>query len=149
MLHQQLSEHLKQSMKAGDTLRTSTLRMLISAIRNKEIMLLKKDVGLSDEETLQVIRSEVKKRKEAAAEFEKGKRGEMADQEKKEAEILEAYLPSELSDKELALLVEKTVADWEGSSPKNFGTVMKAAMTAVEGRAAGNRVAEAVRKSLQ
>ena len=149
MPRQQISDNLKEAMKQKDALRVSTLRMLLAAIQNKEIQLTKKDTGLSEDELLQVIRSEVKKRKEAAAEFEKGKRGEMADQERREAEILEAYLPLELSDEELAAVVEKAIADCGASLPKDFGVVMKAAMTVVEGRAAGNRVAEAVRKSLQ
>ena len=149
MLHQQISDNLKEAMKQKDTLRVSTLRMLLAAIQNKEIALIKKETGLSDEETLQVIRSEVKKRKEAAAEFEKGKRGEMADQEKKEAEILEAYLPSELSDKELEVLVQKTIGDQRALGEKDFGAVMKALLAAAEGRVSGNRAAAAVKKFLQ
>src|SRR3989344_2010932 len=101
MLHQKISEDLKQSMKDKDALRTSTLRMLLAAIKNKEISLTKKDTGLSEDELLQVIRLEVKKRKEAAEGFEKGGRAEMSEKEKKEGEILEAYFPSEPFDTEL------------------------------------------------
>src|SRR3989344_9284296 len=106
MLHQQISEDLKQSMKVGDVLCTSTLRMLLAAVQNKEISLAKKDTGLSEEEFLQVIRPEVKKRKEAAEGFEKGGRTELSEKEKKEAKILEAYLPAELSEEELSDIVK-------------------------------------------
>lgn len=149
MLHQQISEDLKQSMKAGDALRTSTLRMLLAAVQNKEISLVKKDTGLSDDELLQVIRAEAKKRKEAAGEFEKGGRAELAEKEKKEARILEAYLPSELSDEELTGLVKKIIAEQRTSSEKDFGAVMKGVMAVTQGRATGNRVAEAVKRYLR
>ena len=148
MLHQQISEDLKQSMKTGDTLRTSTLRMLLAAVQNKEISLIKKDTGLSEEEFLQVIRSEVKKRKEAAVEFEKGGRAESAEKEKKEAEILEAYLPAEMTDEEIDTLVQKIATEQGAISAKEFGAVMKAVMTQTSGRAEGNRVAEAVKRVL-
>ena len=149
MLKQQIGSDLKEAMKQKDALRVSALRMLVAAVQNKEIGLMKKDTGLSDDELLQVIRSEVKKRKEAAGEFEKGGRGEMAKKEKEEAEILEAYLPAELSDDELEDLVRKAAEEQGASSAKDFGAVMKAAMALVEGRAAGNRVAEAVKKYLR
>jgi len=149
MLHQKISEDLKQSMKDKDALRTSTLRMLLAAIKNKEISLTKKDTGLSEDELLQVIRLEVKKRKEAAEGFEKGGRAEMSEKEKKEGEILEAYLPAELSDKELDDIVKNILAEQGASLAKDFGVVMKGVMAAVHGRAGGNRVADAVKKSLQ
>ena len=130
-------------------LRTSTLRMLLAAVQNKEISLTKKDEGLSEEEFLQVIRSEVKKRKEAAEGFEKGGRAEMSEKEQKEAKILEVYLPAELSEEDLDSIVKNVMTEQGVSSEKEFGTVMKGVMAVVQGRAAGNRVVDAVKKCLR
>lgn len=149
MLQQKLHEDLKQAMKQKDALCVSTLRMLISAIRNKEISLIKKDTGLSEDETLQVIRTEVKQRKEAAAEFEKGGRPELAKKELSEATLLEAYLPVELSDDELRLKAEAAVRESGVHSEKDFGKVMKLVMPSVQGRASGQRVMHAVKDVLR
>ncbi|TSC79076.1 MAG: hypothetical protein G01um101429_583 [Parcubacteria group bacterium Gr01-1014_29] len=135
-------------MKQKDTLRVSTLRMLISAIRNKEISLIKKDTGLSEEETVQVIRTEVKQRKEAAAEFEKGGREELAEKELSEAVLLEAYLPAELSDDELQKAVKSAIREANASSEKDFGKIMKLVMMSVQGRVSGERVMRAVKNAL-
>lgn len=135
-------------MRDRDQLRVSTLRMLLAAVQNKEISLTKKGEGLSDEEFLQVMRSEVKKRKEAAEGFEKGGRAELSEKEKQEASVLEAYLPDELSEEELEALVQKVVAEQTASSANDFGAVMKGVMGRVEGRAGGSRVADAVKKFL-
>lgn len=149
VLRQKISEDLKEAMKSRDELRTSALRMLTAAIHNKEITLLKKDTGLADDEILQVIRTEIKKRKEAAGEFERGGRMEMAGKEAQEAVILEAYVPAELSDEELFHLVDNKVRELGASSEKEFGVVMKAVMTVLDGRASGERVSNAVKKALR
>lgn len=148
MLQQKLHEDLTAAMKQKDTLRVSTLRMLISAIRNKEISLIKKDTGLSEDETLQVIRTEVKQRKEAAAEFEKGGRGELAEKELSEAVLLETYLPVELSNEYLQKAVKDAMREANASSEKDFGKVMKLVMMNVQGRASGERVMHAVKDAL-
>lgn len=149
MLHKQVSDNLKDAMKSRDELRVSALRMLLAAVQNKEISLAKKNEGLSDDEFLQVIRSEVKKRKEAAEGFERGGRAELSEKEKKEAAILERYLPAELSEEELNAIVKQVITECGDLSTKDFGVVMKGVMAAVQGRAGGNRVADAVKKSLQ
>lgn len=136
-------------MKSHDELRVSTLRMLLAAVQNKEISLVKKDTGLSEDEFLQVIRTEVKKRKEASVEFKKGGRTEMSEKEKREADILEAYLPAELSEKELDEIVKSVIQNQKASSEKDFGVVMKGVMVVVQGRAAGSRVTETVKKCLR
>jgi len=140
---------LKQAMKNHDELRVSTLRMLLAAVQNKEISLTKKGEGLSDDEFLHVMRSEVKKRTEAAEGFEKGGRAELSEKEKKEAKILEAYLPAELSEEELSDIVKNVIAGQGASSEKDFGVVMKGVMIAVRGRAAGGRATEMVKKCLR
>lgn len=149
MLKAHIESDLKEAMKSGDEARRSTLRMLIAAIQNKEIELVKKDEGLSDNEVMAVIRSEVKKRKDAAEEFTKGGRAEMADNETREAGILAAYLPAEMSDEELDRLVDEAVLAAGSVSQKDFGQIMKALVPLVKGRASGDRVSGAVRSRLQ
>ena len=143
MLKQKIADDLKEAMRAGDELRRSVLRMLISSIQNKEIELQKKDTGLADEEVLQVIRSEVKKRKDAAAEFKAAAREEMATRELEEGKLLEQYLPPEISDEELLRIVETGA-----TSVAEFGTIMKAVMPSLKGRASGDRISAAVREVL-
>ena len=149
MLKQRIESDLKVAMKSRDELVTSTLRMLVAAIRNKEISVLKKDSGLTDEEITQVIRTEVKKRKEAVEGFKKGGRSEMAEKEKAEEVILEVYLPAEIGDEELLRIVSDKVEELGiEHREQNFGIVMRAVVAMVKGRATGERVAEAVKKTL-
>jgi uncharacterized protein len=149
MLQQKFHEDLKQAMKQKDELRVSVLRMLIAAIRNKEISLIKKEEGLSDDEVLQVVRGEVKRRKEASAEFDKGGRVEMAEKEKAEAKILARYLPTELSDEELQSAVISVIKQVGAVSESDFGLVMKTLIPTLKGRVSGERVSHAVRETLR
>ena len=148
-LKNKITENLKESMKKGEALKTSTIRMLISAIHNKEIELGKKEAGLSDEETMDVIRSEAKKRKDAVAGFEQAGRPESAQQEKEELAILEIYLPPEISDEELLAVVKKGISDSQANSPADFGKAMKIIAPLLKGKASGNRIADAVKKELE
>jgi uncharacterized protein len=144
MRYQKISGDLKEAMKNKDELRMSVLRMLLSAVYNKEISLGKKETGLSEEEFQQVLRSEAKKRKEAAEEFENGGRAELAEKERSEADILGTYLPAEMPNEELRALVKRAVS----GSEHTFGAGMKAAMAEVKGRASGERVSAMVREML-
>lgn len=144
-------------MKARDEVKLSTLRMLISLIRNREIEKRAKlvkggiegDVGVlgefNDQETLDAIRSEVKKRRDAIAEYEKANRPELVQKESNELAILQSYLPAELSDEEIEKLLQPLVA---GASENDFGRIMGAAMKAILGRASGDQVAAAVKRLL-
>ena len=143
-----IKEDLKSAMKAGETTRISTIRMLLSAIHNKEIELGKKEAGLSDEEVMDVIRTESKKRRDAIEGFEKGGRAESAAQEKEELGILEKYLPPEISDEELLAVVKKGIEESGAVSPADFGKVMKILSPILKGKASGSRIASAVKKEL-
>ena len=157
MLKKTIEDQIKQAMKARDEVKLSTLRMLISSVRNREIekraKLVKSgaegDINLlaelNDEETLDAIRSEVKKRRDAIVEYEKANRSELAQKEKDELAILQTYLPAELSDEEIEKLLQPLAA---GASEKDFGRVMGSAMKAVSGRASGDRVGAIVRRML-
>jgi hypothetical protein len=147
-LNTKIKEDLKEAMRAAQTTRISTLRMLLSAIHNKEIELGKKETGLTDEEVMDVIRSETKKRRDAIEGFEKGNRAELAAQEKEELKILEAYLPPEISDEELLAVAKKGIADAGASGLADFGKVMKIIAPLLKGKASGNRIAAAVKKEL-
>jgi hypothetical protein len=147
-LKNKIKEDLKEAMKGGETTRISTIRMLLSAIHNKEIELIKKEAGLTDEEIMDVIRSEAKKRRDAILGFEKGARLDLAQQEKEELKILESYLPPEISDEELISVVKKGIADAGATSAADFGKVMKIISPLLKGKASGNRIADMLRKEL-
>jgi uncharacterized protein YqeY len=136
---------LKTSMKEKDRLRTDTLRLLISRIRNEEI---EKKQKLKDAEVAVLVQKEIKGRKEAIELFEKGGRMDLADKERKEMSILESYLPRQLSDEELSDAVDKAVADTGAASPSDLGKVMKEILSKYSGRADGKRVRELVQEKL-
>ena len=148
MLKKKLEAELKSAMKAGETLKVSVLRMVLAAINNREIEVLKKDVGLSDEEAIDVLSKELKKRKDAAVEFRRGGREESALKEEQEAEMISCYLPEEIADEELERIVSESVRESGSSSPADFGRVMKTAMAVLKGKASGDRVSEVVKKAL-
>ncbi|GGK11587.1 hypothetical protein GCM10010124_00250 [Pilimelia terevasa] len=146
-LKDSLNSDLRTAMKARDTLTTSTLRMALAAVQAAEV------AGpaakeLSDDEVLAVLTKEAKKRREAATAFDDAGRAEQAAKERAEGEILERYLPAQLSDDELTRLVAGALADGDFAGPKAMGAAMKAAQAAVAGQAEGSRVAAEVRRQL-
>lgn len=146
-----IQQALKEAMRAKDELRLSVLRMLSSAIHNKELEKRAKTGNpeeLTVEETIAVIRSEVKKRRDAIQEFEKGGRKDLADKESAELKILEEYLPQELSDEEIEKIVKEVIVESGASDPKQFGRVMGEAMKKIKWQASGDRVSSAVRRLL-
>ncbi|MER7025610.1 MULTISPECIES: GatB/YqeY domain-containing protein [Streptomyces] len=149
-LKSKLQDDLTVAIKARDELRSSTLRLTLTAI-NKEEVAGKAARELSDAEVEKIIAREAKKRREAAEAFDKGGRGESAERERAEGEVLAGYLPKPLSDEELEILVAAAVAEAAGSGaegPKAMGAVMKIVNPKVAGRAEGGRVAAAVKKLL-
>ena len=146
-LREKIPQDLKDALRGKKTLELTVLRMLQSSIRNKEIEKQKKE--LTDEEVIEVVAGEIKKRKEAAAEFEKVGRQEAAQQEKAEAEILLKYMPRQLSEDEIRAEVMKAVADSGAGGIKDLGKVMKAIIPAVKGKADGAVVNKIVREELE
>jgi uncharacterized protein YqeY len=134
-------------MKGRDELTTSTLRLALAAVRNAEVAG-KSAKELSDDEVLSVLTKEAKKRREAATAFADAGRTEQAAKENSEGEILEGYLPAQLSDAEIADIVGKALQDGGFSGKGQMGPAMKAAQAAVAGRAEGGRVAAEVRRQL-
>lgn len=146
-LKDQLHADLTDAMRAKDDVRRSTLRMVLTAVTNEEVAG-KQARELSDDEVLKVLARELKKRKEAATAFADAGHADRAAAEVAEAAVIEAYLPTQLSDDELRDLVAGVVADLGVSGPQALGQVMKTVQPQVAGRADGGRVAAEVRRQL-
>lgn len=144
-LQEKIIGEIKEAMKAGAAEKLSVLRLLNSAMKNKAIEK-GKDAVLTDEEAMQVIAKEAKKRKESILAFEQGGRPELAEGEKKELAMLEAYLPKQMSREEASSEVDKVLAGLADKS--NVGLVMKAVMQEMKGRADGKTVSELVKEKL-
>nr|AHE14516.1 putative GatB/YqeY domain-containing protein [uncultured bacterium] len=146
-LKDRLNDDLRVAMKARDDLTTSTLRMALSAVRNAEVAgAAARD--LSDDEVLSVLTKEAKKRREAATAFAEAGRADQAAKETAEGAILDRYLPAQLSDAEITDLVAAALAAGGFTGKAQMGPAMKAAQTAVAGRADGGRIAAEVRRQL-
>ncbi len=144
-LKTRILQDMKEAMKARDSLRLSTLRLLVSEIKNREIDA--KD-ELKNDEVVALIQKAVKQRQDSISQYEKGGRQDLADKEKEEKEILKAYLPEELSQEELLAIIEEAISATGVSSPREMGKVMKEVMPKVRGRADGKLVNELVRERL-
>lgn len=153
MLKKDIQDNLNKAVKENDELIRSTLRMLLAAISNKEKEKKYKEkeeaeVELSEEEIINVVSSEAKKRKEAIAGFEKGDRQELAKKEKKELEVLKQYLPEQLSEEEIKKLVQQAIEKTKASEMKEMGRVMAELMPQIKGKADGNLVSQIVKEFL-
>jgi uncharacterized protein YqeY len=146
-LKDRLNDDLRTAMKSREELTTSTLRLALAAVRNAEVSGAEAR-DLSDDEVLSVLTKEAKKRREAAAAFADAGRTDQAAKESAEGEILDRYLPAQLSDAEIAELVGGALEAGGFSSKAQMGPAMKAAQAAVAGRAEGGRVAAEVRRRL-
>jgi uncharacterized protein len=140
-----LMEDLKTSMKAKDTTRTTVLRGLKSDFRYREI---EKGSPLDESDYHQVLRTAQKKRRDAIEMFQRGGRADLVAKEEGELAIITEYLPAELPDDQLEALVKDVIAEVGASTPNELGKVMGPAMAKVAGRAAGNRVRQAVADQL-
>jgi len=148
-LKDRLRADLTTSIKARDEVRSSTLRMVLTAITNAEVAG-KEARELSDDDVVGVLSSEAKKRREAATAFADGGRQEMADKEVAEAAVLAEYLPEQMGPEEIEALVTATIADLgvAGDGMKAMGRVMGVLTSQVRGRADGGAVAAEVRRQL-
>lgn len=153
MFKESVQSGIIAALKAKDDLRLSVLRLLSSAIHNREIekrtrLGENKNVELNDEEIVQVVRSELKKRRDAAAAYQAGGRAAAAEKEKEEAKILFEFLPAELSDQELEKLVDEGLVALNATSARELGRMMGWVMSRVRGRAEAERVAALVKMKL-
>lgn len=163
MLKEQIQNDLKRALKEKKERELSVLRMLNSAILNKEKEKrykisqekpqleekeLEKESQLSDEEIISVISSEIKKRKEAISEFEKGKREDLIEKEKREIEILERYLPEPLSEEEVKMMAQEIIEKTGVKEIREMGKVMAQLMPKIKGRIEGQKASQIVRELL-
>lgn len=143
-LKKRIENDLIVAMKARNELGVSVLRFLLSAIKNLEI---EKQKELTEEETIQVLQKQVKIRKESITAFTAGGREDLITKERAEIEILNKYLPQQLSSEELEKIVKETIKESNAGSGDS-GKVIGAVMVKVKGKADGNQVAEIVKKTL-
>jgi len=139
-LRERLLENLKDAIRGGEERRVATLRMLFASLKNKEIEERKKEVGLGEEEIISVIQKEAKKRRDAVSEYTKANRRDLAVQEQEELAILEEYLPKELSDEEIARILNDGIRELGTPTKKDFGALMKIVMPLLKGKASGDRI---------
>jgi len=144
-LLEQISNDLKDAMRAKEETTLSTLRMLKSALKNKEIDLIR---PLTEAEVADVIKSQAKQLKEAIDQFEAGGRSDLAEANKIELDVLKKYMPAELSDADLEAVVQEAIAQSGATTKADMGKAMGFVMKAVAGRADGTRVKSMVEKIL-
>jgi uncharacterized protein YqeY len=142
-----LQSDLTEAIRARDELRSSTLRLTLTAVTNEEVAG-KEARTLSDDEVLKIVVREAKKRREAAEAFEQGGRAESAARERAEGEILAEYLPKQLDDAELKGIVAAAIAETGASGPSAMGAVMKVVRPKVGDRAEGGRIAAEIKSQL-
>ncbi|MDH3974895.1 MAG: GatB/YqeY domain-containing protein [Deltaproteobacteria bacterium] len=144
-LKAQLTEDMKAALKGRDQFKLDTLRMVISAVKNKEI---EKKGELPDDVITTLIGTLVKQRKEAAQLYRQGGRDDLAGKEEQEIDILKVYLPEQMSEEALGKVVEAVIGETGASSMADMGKVMKGVMARVAGKADGSLVSAIVKKNL-
>jgi len=143
-LRSEIQEKQYDAMKQGDADQLAVMRLLMSAIKNEEIELKKE---LNDEQVQTIVSRQVKQLLDAIKDFESGGRTDLVEKTKKEIEVLQKYLPEQLSEEELIAVVDKTIEQLS-AGPQDIGKVMGMVMKEVKGKADGNKVRELVSKKL-
>jgi uncharacterized protein YqeY len=136
---------MKQAMKDHDAQLRDTIRFMLSAVKNAEI---DKRAPLTSEEEIALLRSQAKQRRDSIDQYKAGGRDDLASKEAAELEILERYLPQQMSDDELAQFVREGISEVGATGPKDMGKVMGAVNRRAEGRVDGRRLSSAVREAL-
>lgn len=145
MIKEKLLNDLKESMKDKNLIRKNTIQMVRAAVLQVEK---DKQIELTDEQIIEIIAKESKKRKDAEAEFEKSGREDLIKQNKEEIEILAEYLPKQLSVEEVETIVKTVIEETGSTSMKDMGTVMKTAKEKIGASADGRTISEVVKKML-
>jgi len=144
-LEDKLVEEMKQAMKSNDKAKLSTIRMIRSAVKNKEIELRK---PLDDDGIFRVIQGMVKKSEESIEQFKAGGRMDLVEKETKEIETMKSYLPQPLSREEVLKIIDQTIEETKASSLKDLGKVMKSVMPKLGGKVDGTLVNQWVKERL-
>lgn len=145
-LLQRIEEDFKSALKQSDKLKISALRLVKATIKNKQI---EKQADLTDDDIVSLLSTLIKQRKESIDLFSKGNRWDLVEKEKQELEILQSYMPEELSNEELDSLIRQAIADTNVSDVKEIGKVMKILMPRIKGRADGKVVSQKVKEILE
>jgi uncharacterized protein len=146
-LRERLDADLKAAMKERDELKLSVVRMLKSAVKYREVEG-EKAITLDETGILQVVGTEIKRRRDSVEQYRAGGREDLARKEEAEIAILQGYLPAQLSRAELEAKVDEVVARVGAKGPKDMGAVMKAVMPKVQGKAEGKAISEEVKSQL-
>lgn len=144
-LKDRLADEMKDAMRSQDKLRLSTIRMLLSAVKYKEIDLGKK---LTEEEVIETVTSSVKQRRDSIEQFSNAGRTDLVEKEEAELKILQGFLPEQLSVEEVEAEIDRTVTEAGASGMKDLGKIMKLLMPKVSGRADGKMISDKVRERL-
>jgi uncharacterized protein YqeY len=147
-IKEQIEVDLKQAMLAGDKVLTETLRGLKSAILNVEVAENKREQGLTDEEVVSLFQKEAKKRQESAELFERGGNMQKAQEESVEKKVIEAYLPSQMDDNDLNILIDTAIQETNAEGLQSMGQVIGLVKQKAGGQADGSRIAAAVKERL-
>jgi len=144
-IKERLNEEMKDAMRAKDVLRLSAIRMIRSAVKNKEIELISE---LDDSGVIGVMSTMAKQRKESAVAYRAGDRLDLAEKEEKELEIILTFLPQQMDEAEIKAIIEAVVAEVGATTAKDMGKVMKVLTPKTSGRADGRLVSELVKARL-
>ena len=142
----ELEDALKASLKANDTVRKNTLRLVLTSIKEAEV---REQTELDDAAIVSILQKEVKSRQETQDEAKGAGRDDLAEAAQAEIEVLESYLPQQMDDAELEGIIDAAIAETGASAVSDMGNVMKAVLPKVGGRADGGRVSQIVRQKLQ
>jgi len=145
-LKARVAEEMKDALKSGQKVRLGALRLLSASVKNREVELRRE---LTDEEFLEVVAREVKRRNEAIEMYEKGVRPELVEKETEEREVLQVYLPQQLTAEETDALVDEAIAATGATSIKELGKVMGYVMGKAKGRVDGSAVQQRARARLE
>ena len=153
MLKQEIQNAVIQALKSGDQMSSGTLRMLLASVLTKEKEKkfkekLEEEAVLSDDEIISIIISEIKKRRDSIVLYEKGNRPELAAKEKKEIEILQKYLPEQISEDELRKIIAESVLKTGAKEMKDMGKIMADLMPKVKGKADNSEISKIVKELL-
>jgi uncharacterized protein YqeY len=142
-LKETLMEDLKDSMKSKDSIKKNTITMVRAAIKQREV---DERIDLSDDDILDIISKQLKEKRNVIDEFSKGQRQDLVELTEKEIEILLRYLPKQLSEEEVEIIVIETIKEINATSMKDIGNIMKAVMPKVKGKTDGNMVNKIIKK---
>ncbi len=146
MLEKKINDDLKGAMKEKKTIKIETLRMLKAEIKNVTIS--KKGTSLEDKDVFQIISKQIKQHRDSIETFSRGGREDLAEKEKQELEILQSYLPEQLSKEEIVSIVKQAIVETGAASRSDMGKVMKVVMEKVKGAAEGKLVSQIVAEQL-